>query len=137
MSASKVPEITVSSLDLSRLEAMLSRAGIADSDAGDLLQTELARAKILSPEQMPDNVVTMNSVVAFRIEQTGAEFERTLCYPTQMVADGVSILAPVGSALLGLTVGQSIDWPGPDGRQLRVTITGIRYQPERAGDLAR
>lgn len=137
MSASNRPEITVSSLDLARLEALLSRADVNGSEAGDLLQTELDRAEILPPEKMPSDVVTMNSVVVFKIEQTGAEFERTLCYPSQTSENSVSVLAPVGMALLGLRIGQTIEWPGPDGRSLQVTITDIRYQPERAGDLMR
>lgn len=137
MSASNSPEITVSSLDLARLEALLSRVDVYGSEAGDLLQTELDRANILPPQKMPPDVVTMNSVVVFKIEQTGVEFERRLCYPSQSSEQGVSILAPVGMALLGLRIGQTIEWPGPDGRSLQVTITEIRYQPERAGDLSR
>ncbi|MDP1539598.1 MAG: nucleoside diphosphate kinase regulator [Moraxellaceae bacterium] len=137
MSASNSPEITVSSLDLVRLEALLSRSDVSGSEAGDLLQTELDRAEVLPPEKMPPDVVTMNSIVVFRIEQTGAEFERTLCYSSQTAENAISVLAPVGMALLGLRIGQTIDWPGPDGRILQVTITGIRYQPERAGDLSR
>ena len=112
MSASNSPEITVSSLDLARLESLLSRADVNGSEAGDLLQTELDRAEILPPEKMPPDVVTMNSLVVFRI-------------------------APVGMAFLGLRIGQTIKWPGPDGRSLQVTIKEIRYQPERAGDLMR
>lgn len=137
MSASNSPEITVSSLDLARLESLLSRADVNGSEVGDLLQTELDRAEILPPEKMPPDVVTMNSLVVFRIEQTGAEFERTLCYPSQSLENSVSVLAPVGMALLGLRIGQTIKWPGPDGRSLQVTIKEIRYQPERAGDLMR
>ena len=108
MSASNSPEITVSSLDLARLESLLSRADVNGSEAGDLLQTELDRAEILPPEKMPPDVVTMNSLVVFRIEQTGAEFERILCYPTQVSENSVSVLAPVGMALLGLRIGQTI-----------------------------
>lgn len=137
MIASNSPEITVSSLDLARLEALLSRSDVNGSEAGDLLQTELDRAEILPPENMPPDVVTMNSLVVFRIEQTGAEFERRLCYPSQSSEQAVSVLAPVGMALLGLRIGQTIDWPGPDGRFLQVTIVDIRYQPERSGDLSR
>lgn len=137
MSVSNSPEITVSSLDLVRLEVLLSRSDVSGSEAGDLLQTELDRAKILPPEKMPPDVVTMNSLVVFRIEQTGAEFERRLCYPAQTSENSVSVLAPVGMALLGLRIGQTINWPGPDGRFLQVTIKEIRYQPERAGDLMR
>jgi regulator of nucleoside diphosphate kinase len=60
-------------------------------------------------------------------------------YPKDADADAgkISVLAPVGSALLGLRVGQSIDWPGNDGRTLKLKVTAIHYQPEAAGDLHR
>ena len=62
-----------------------------------------------------------------------------LVYPNDATVDKghVSILAPVGSALLGLSLGQSIDWSAPDGRKLRVRVTKISYQPEASGDLHR
>jgi regulator of nucleoside diphosphate kinase len=63
----------------------------------------------------------------------------TLVYPRD--ADGsahkVSVLAPVGSALLGLRVGETIDWPMPGGRSARLQVLAIRYQPEAAGELHR
>jgi regulator of nucleoside diphosphate kinase len=49
----------------------------------------------------------------------------------------VSILAPVGTALLGLSVGQHIDWPMPGGKQLKLTLLEVEYQPEAAGEYAR
>ena len=67
------------------------------------------------------------------------ERELALVYPRD--ADGsahkVSILAPVGSALLGLRTGDSIDWPMPGGRTARLEVLAIRYQPEAAGELHR
>jgi regulator of nucleoside diphosphate kinase len=47
------------------------------------------------------------------------------------------VLAPIGSALLGLSVGSEIEWPLPDGRMARIRVLGLRYQPEAAGDLER
>jgi regulator of nucleoside diphosphate kinase len=78
----------------------------------------------------------MNSTVQFVIESTNKEFELTLVYPQNMNADGktISILAPVGSALLGLSIGDSIEWPKPGGGTLNVKITAVTYQPERSGD---
>ena len=133
---SKLPSITVSTLDLSRLEALLANS---DEPAADALQDELDRAKVLDPERMPPDVVTMHSSVRFVVEETGEEFEKTLCFPREVAgqADAVSVLAPLGSALLGLAVGQVIDWPVPGGKTRRVRILDIPYQPERAGEYHR
>ena len=132
---SDLPGITLSSLDLGRLEAML--AGLSDfGPEAEALQDELDRANVVEPRDIPPTVVTMNSKVRFVVEQTGEEFERTLCYPRDVQGDParVSVLAPIGSALLGLTVGQVIEWPVPGGRKRSVKIVEVVYQPERAGD---
>ena len=67
------------------------------------------------------------------------EHELTLVFPRDANADAhrVSILAPVGSALLGLQVGDAIDWPMPGGRSARLQVLAVRYQPEAAGELHR
>jgi regulator of nucleoside diphosphate kinase len=132
---SELPGITLSSLDLDRLEALL--AGLANpGPEADALQAELDRAIVVEPRDVPSTVVTMNSTVRFVVEQTGEEFERTLCYPRDVNGqpDRVSVLAPIGSALLGLSVGQEINWPVPGGRQRSVRIVEVVYQPERTGD---
>ena len=106
------PPLILSSLDLDRIEALL--AGIPSSAlAGKAeLQAELDRADVLAPEEMPPNVVTMNSTVQFTIVETGKELRLTLVYPRDLdgSADKVSILAPVGSALLGLSAGDELAW---------------------------
>ena len=83
---------------------------------------------------MPPNVVTMNSTVRFAM-LSGEEFEMTLVYPKDMDSSGktVSILAPVGSALLGLAQGSEIEWPNPSGGVTTVRVKEVTYQPERAG----
>ena len=132
------PSILLSRLDCERLEALLEAPGTADLDTS-ALEAELARAQILEPAQMPSDVITMNSTARFRDETSGEERELTLVYPRD--ADGspdkVSILAPVGSALLGLRAGQSIEWTLPGGRSTRLRVLGIQYQPEAAGELHR
>jgi len=131
------PAITVSSRDLERLEAVLATLPF-DAAARTQLRAELDRADVLAPEQMPANVVTMNSVVRFRTG-AGETFQRTLVYPRDAQADGehVSVLAPVGAAMLGLSVGDAIEWPGPGGEPIAVRVSELVYQPERAGDLHR
>ena len=131
----KRPEITVSMDDLERLEGLLGELRGGAPEIADGLRSELDRARIVEPEDMPQDVVTMNSTVRFADEETGKEFERTLCYPEEATGgtDKVSILAPLGSALLGLSVGQRIDWPVPGGRMARIRILDVVAKPGRAG----
>lgn len=131
------PRITISSLDLERLEHLLDN--VDESPASIALEDELARARVVEPGKMPNNVVTMNSTVRFKVSSSNKEFCLTLVYPKDMKdpKETVSVLAPVGSALLGLSVGSEIQWPTPDGKSSVVHIDEISYQPERAGDLHR
>ena len=84
---------------------------------------------------MPPSVVTMNSTVRFAIEPSGEQFCLTLVYPKDANADAgkISILAPVGSALLGLKVGQHIDWPAPGGKTLKLELLSVEGQPKDGG----
>jgi regulator of nucleoside diphosphate kinase len=77
----------------------------------------------------------MNSRVVFEDEQTGERREVTLVYPREADIDAgkISILVPVGSALLGLRVGQSIDWTLPGGQKRRYRVIAVPYQPEAEG----
>ncbi|MCC7326433.1 MAG: nucleoside diphosphate kinase regulator, partial [Burkholderiales bacterium] len=131
------PRIVISSLDLERLEALLRSLPHNAFPGRDDLEAELARADIVDPEDVPPTVVTMNSTVRFRVESTSKEFHLTLVYPKDTDAGGgtISILAPVGSALLGLSIGDEIEWPKPGGGVQRVRIEEITYQPERSGEL--
>jgi regulator of nucleoside diphosphate kinase len=121
--------------DFERLENILPT--VPESDNILKLEEELARAVVVPSDQIPADVVTMNSRVRFFDESDGREMTVTLVYPSQADASAgkVSVLAPVGSALLGLSVGQSIEWPLPDGRKKILSIKEVLYQPEAAGDL--
>ncbi len=129
------PTITVSERDLERLEAMLAR--LPDDQPGvDALREELDRAQITESEAMPPNVVTMNSRIRFVIEPAGREMEVTLVYPRDFSGrpGQLSVAVPAGIAVLGLTVGQQIEWLAPNGQTVRARIIDIPYQPERTGD---
>ena len=130
------PQITLSSLDYERLQALLEKDGNA-FPGREALEAELDRADVLEPKDMPADVVTMNSTVRFTVENK-EEFCLTLVYPKDVdgQADRISVLAPVGSALLGLSVGDSIAWPMPGG-VVKAKIEEIVYQPERAGEYHR
>jgi len=136
---SRKPQIILSSLDLDRIEALLAAIPASALPGKADLQAELDRADVVEPAQMPANVVTMNSTVQFELLETRQDFRLTLVYPRDIdgSADRVSIFAPVGSALLGLSVGDELAWPGPGGKAMTVRVTGILYQPESAGELHR
>ena len=133
------PPITITSLDAARLERMLDSLSSNEFSDRDDLENELDRAHIVQPAEMPPDIVTMNSTVTFRVESSDKEFSLTLVYPNE--ADDstkkISILAPVGSALLGLREGDQISWPKPGGGSLLVRILKVEYQPERSGDFQR
>ena len=138
MSTPPSPALVVSRLDCERIEALLEQPGNAGPGL-DGLRDELARAEVREPRDMPRDVITMNSTARFRDNASGAEREITLVYPRDVdgSSDRVSILAPVGSALLGLRVGQAIEWPVPDGRTIRLQVLEVRDQPEASGDYHR
>ena len=134
----KQPSIKVSILDAERIEALLASDSYKDMEGIDALENELARADIVEPHEIPSGVITMNSKVRFIDEITNEEHGVTLVYPgINNPPDAVSILAPVGSALLGLSVGQSISWQVPDGRQLKLRVLDVTYQPEASGEYHR
>ncbi|GAB1387506.1 nucleoside diphosphate kinase regulator [Melaminivora sp.] len=131
------PAITLSSLDMDRIEALLDKTATL-FPGRDQLEAELDRADVLDPKDMPPNVVTMNSTVQFSILETGKTNTLTLVYPKEMdgSSDKVSIFAPVGIALLGLAVGDEFQMPSPTG-QVTVRVDAITFQPESAGELHR
>lgn len=133
------PNIILSELDLNRLEHLLATHPGINADVRDKLEEELERADVVDPAEVPPNVVTMNSTVRFSVSASSETFTLTLVYPKDMTADGktISILAPAGSAMLGLVEGDEISWPTPDGKELKVHVEEVIYQPERAGELHR
>jgi len=132
------PKIVISSLDAERLESLLESLPEGAFPGRAALEAELLRADVVDPEQIPPTVVTMNSTVRFRVA-SAEDFNLTLVYPKDVGESGdrISVLAPVGSALLGLSQGDEIEWPKPGGGMLKVRIEEVTYQPERAGEFHR
>jgi len=127
------PQIYLTQTDMDRLLQLI------DAYPGkrfEKLESELLRAKVVSREKIPPDVVTMNSRVVFENVTTKERREITLVYPGMADIDAgrISILVPVGTALLGLRVGQSIDWQLPSGETQRYRIVAVPYQPEAAGE---
>lgn len=99
------------------------------------LESELKRAHIVSSKEIPDNVVTMNSRVVIKFTDTNEEITYQLVFPEDADIDKgrISILAPIGTALLGYRVGDTIEWKVPAG-VTKIQVIKIIYQPEAAGD---
>ena len=128
-------DIVVTAADYERLRRLIPLSRDArDRDAAEALADELERAEVVPAERIAGNVVTMNSRVVFRDEETGENREVLLVYPEDSDPEHgqISIFAPVGTALLGLSVGQTIDWPLPLGRLKRYRVIEVSYQPEAA-----
>ena len=133
------PKIVISENDAEKLGRLLDALpGGAIPGKADLL-AEIDRAEVVAPEAIPPDVVTMNSTVRFTISSSSETFNLTLVYPKDVDGSGstISILAPVGSAMLGLSKGDEIEWSKPGGGTMKVRIDEILYQPERSGDLRR
>lgn len=129
------PEITITDVDLQRLRPVLDSH---DTPAAASLEAELERARVVEQRAVPADVVTMNSDVVYEDCESGVRRTVRVVYPRDADASRgwVSVLAPIGAALLGLRVGQVIEWPVPAGTRL-VRVVELRYQPEANGDFDR
>lgn len=129
----ELPQLFLTPNDMDRLLKLV------DAHPGkglEKLESELVRANVVPRGEIPGDVVTMNSRVVFENETTGERREVTLVYPGNADIDAgrISVLVPIGTALLGLRVGQSIDWVLPGGEKQRYRIVDVPFQPEAAGE---
>jgi regulator of nucleoside diphosphate kinase len=125
------PSITVTERDFERLQKLLEAESNRALPGIDMLVNELDRATVVKSEEIGPDVVTMNSTVRFVDEGSNRAYELKLVYPRQAgEAGSVSVLAPVGSVLLGLSVGKKIRWQVPGGRDLRLRVVSVINQPE-------
>jgi regulator of nucleoside diphosphate kinase len=131
-------DIIITSLDHARLMAILKSPSFqAGPDKEHLaeLRSELDKADIVEPGQVPADVITMNSKVKVRDLKSGEVNEYTLVYPhlADITKHMISILAPVGTALLGYRAGDVIEWKVPSGMRV-LKVESVLFQPESAGD---
>lgn len=127
------PEITVTKRDLGDIENLLSiHATHWSWRSVEYLVRELMRATIVDKGSIPADVVTMGSRVEYREEGKDSSQIVTLSYPgeREFLDDAISVLTPIGAALLGLAAGQSICCAGPDGNPVTITIIRVVRQPE-------
>lgn len=132
------PPLVISSSDMQRLESMLEAAQYRGNPGADALRAELERASVVPAGELPHDVVSMNSTADCVDEASGRTHSLTLVYPREAdAAQGrISVMAPVGAALLGMKVGQRIDWPAPGGL-LHLRVTAVHYQPEASTTVER
>lgn len=124
--------ILMTEKDLLRIKHVLS---FQNSQEYENLDIELDRAKIISDNEVPPDLVTMNSKIKFLNIQENKEMVFTLVYPSDAnFSEGkISVLASLGSALIGLRVNQQINWMFPDGKTKTLKILEVLYQPEADG----
>lgn len=123
--------------DAQRLDTMLEQASDATRDREDVikLEEELARANVVPGKDVPSNVITMNTQLQLRDEKSGEVKTYTLVFPQDANVDEgkISIMSPIGTALIGYCEGDIIEWAVPAGVR-RLVVEKILYQPEAAGD---
>ncbi|MCL4707232.1 nucleoside diphosphate kinase regulator [bacterium] len=130
--------IYVTENDVKRLQALLEVAKQSQYYGSDELQklgAELNRAIVVASKDVPRDVITMNSKVRLLDLETKEEMTYTLVFPDEAdFAEGkISVLAPIGTAMLGYRAGDTFSWQVPAGIR-RIKILAILYQPEASGD---
>jgi regulator of nucleoside diphosphate kinase len=132
-------KIYISEFDMNRLKGLVKFAKERwDKRVVQYLEEldkELDRAEIIKPEEIPTDVITMNSTFRLWDLDSGEEVVYTLVFPAKADSTNgkISILAPIGTAALGYRVGDTIEWNVPAGLK-RFRVKEIVYQPEAAGD---
>lgn len=133
MAAAQSSPIYITHRDKSRLEKMIAELKRKPMNRDDLtsLVTELGRATTVESQDIPEDVVTMNSRVAIIDKDTSEKMTFTLVFPEEADAENnkISVLAPIGSGMLGYRVGDEFEWAVPDGTR-RFVIAEVVYQPE-------
>ena len=130
-------QIWITTFDLERLSSLIDGVRARDRRKRHYLvqlEKELERAKVVNPEIIPGDVITMNSVVRIRDLESGEETTYTLVFPAdaRIEENRISVLSAIGTALIGYRVGDTIEWKVPSGLK-RWKVEGILYQPEASG----
>lgn len=120
------PSITVRQTEYTRLTSLALAAPGRDLDVADELLAELERASVVVDDHFPTGFVGIGSTVSYETE-SGQTRTVTLCYPGEADIERsmVSVMTPIGVALLGLSPGQSINWNGRDGHVHRLTVNSV------------
>ncbi len=121
------PRIVISATEHARLMALADAAEKRAPAIVEYLTDELTRADIVDDAQFDQNVIRMGSTVTYRDEAADRTRTVTLVYPdaANIEQNRISILTPIGAALIGLSPQQSISWRGPDGRESLLTVLSV------------
>jgi regulator of nucleoside diphosphate kinase len=124
------PAITITAHDHAALERLAQSIVDANPEAAEGLLEELDRARVVADDKLPADIVRMGAAVRYS-DDTGEARTVTLVHPSQAdISNGrISVLTPIGTALIGLKVGKSIDWHARDGRRHRLTVEAVDAQP--------
>lgn len=128
MRSKKINSLVISETDYQRLLQLIDKN---DTPAAEALEAEISRAEIMQAEDFPADAVSMDSRVTFIDLDSNEEKTISLVYPAEANVDEmkISILSPVGSALIGLRIGGNINWPVPQGKIRRLKVTSVQ-QPD-------
>jgi regulator of nucleoside diphosphate kinase len=126
--------IYITQLDMNRLRSLIESMKTSREDV-KILGAELAQARVVSPSEIPPDVITMNSKAEVRDLDQDELMTYTLVFPAKANVDEglISVLAPVGTAMLGHRVGDEFEWRVPAG-PIRLRVENVLYQPEAAGN---
>lgn len=129
--ATRSPKITINADHLAHIEGLAESALHRNPALGDRLLEELGRAKIVPADKMPKDVISIGSTVTYRDEVTGQEKSATLVYPEDADISKlrVSVMTPIGVALLGLAEGAVFYWDTRDNQRRMLTVIRVE-QPE-------
>ena len=129
----ELPPITLNTVDAERLLRLADVARRRFPNAAEFLSREVERANVVSPSQMLPGVVAMGSEVEFRDDTTDKVQKVTLVYPDEadIAKSKISVLTPIGTALIGLRAGHSITWETRTGDVRRLTVLQVR-EPQPA-----
>jgi regulator of nucleoside diphosphate kinase len=129
-----LPPITLTADNHERLGRLADAAADGMPAEADFLAREVDRAAVVDPARIAPEVVTMNSRFVFRDDASGRDRAVTLVYPEDedVAAGRISVLTPIGSALIGLAEGQSISWRTRLGERRMLTLLKVAFQPEAA-----
>ena len=121
------PRIVINADDLAHIEALAEGAMQRNPALADRLLDELGRARIVAPAKMPANVVSIGSTVTYRDESTGLEKTVTLVFPedADITRQRVSVMTPIGVALLGLAEGAEFYWDTRDNQRRMLSVTKV------------
>ncbi|NWJ27758.1 nucleoside diphosphate kinase regulator [Rhizobium sp. Td3] len=121
------PSITIARSEYERLTRLADSQALQNPEVSDALLTELERARIVDDLELPEGVVRMGSSLRYTSD-LGEDRQVTLVYPGEAdIAEGkISIMTPIGAALIGLSSGQSIDWTARDNRIHRLTVETVK-----------